>query len=218
MILWIALYCKKVMNIILDMDQTLIDGRLPGENISLKTGVFNRPYLYDFLKFCFLNFEKVSIWTAASDKWFQHVNREVFNPIIQKLNDETEQNFAFDFVFTRDRCTHTWRHSEWHGHHIRVRLKRLRKLFRSKDKYKDYTKHNTLVLDDDPRTFQDNYGNSIEIDDWQEYEHEDKQLLLLINYLQNIIFPHYRKHLTIRNLDKRHWITHRRQPLELNKT
>ena len=76
--------------IVLDMDGTLIANR--GDT------PYPRPYLREFLKFCFANFKQVGIWTAATSEWYEIVDRVIFQPILKKLNKK------FSFVYTREKC------------------------------------------------------------------------------------------------------------------
>jgi hypothetical protein len=59
-----------IEHIVLDLDGTLI-----GED-----HICARPYLTEFLCFCFEHFESVNIWTAASQEWWI----ECFNKYIRK--------------------------------------------------------------------------------------------------------------------------------------
>ena len=194
------------MNLILDMDQTLIDGMYNDDNPS-RTIINARPHLFEFLKFCFENFKSVSIWTAASRFWFNIVNDRIFAPTLKHLK-EIGIDAKFDFVFTGNRCTTKWIYSEFHGQSVRITIKRLKKLYRSRILYKKYTRENTLIVDDKKNTFSLNYGNGIEISAWDCYNHDDVELLKLKRYFEKTIFPYFKKHKTIRNLEKRGWSTH----------
>lgn len=187
------------MNIVLDMDQTLIDGRL-------NKSVTPRPYLKVFLNWCFDNFQHVSIWTAASRGWYDYVYQRVFQDMLISMNRE------FHFVFTGEMCNCVWRFSEWHGQSVRMVEKRIRKLHRYKsEKFIGYCMDNTIAVDDTKTTFQSNYGNGIHVlpfeaddvynPDWS----RDKELLRLLIYLRNVVIPHYKNNGTVLNLEKRYW-------------
>jgi NLI interacting factor-like phosphatase len=184
------------MNIILDMDQTLIDG-------IFGLDVTPRPHLNTFLKWCFENFTNVSIWTAASNEWYDYVYINVFKDILESLNT------SFHFVFTSNRCTNVWTYSEWDGCSKRTIEKRVRKLHRYKsEKYRDYTIDNIIIVDDVKSTFTSNYGNGIQISPFINYGgigKNDNDLLKLIIYLRDVVIPHYEKNGTILDLDKRYW-------------
>jgi hypothetical protein len=184
---------KCPMNIILDMDQTLI------------FEVHRRPYLDVFLEICFLKFQNVSIWTAASQEWFDYVNENTFTPILKEISDKYLRSFKFDFVFTRNRCSLV-KDSESIFTDVFFIEKRLNKLFKSKEKYKDYTKDNTIVLDDDAFTFRKNYGNALRIFPYfGNTGPVDDELICAAIYIIKVVIPHFKKERSVRNLDKRGW-------------
>lgn len=205
------------MNIVLDMDQTLIDGTLGNEHTKPK--LIARPHLDLFLEWCFDTFKNVSIWTAANEVWFEHVNEKIFKPILEELSEKNSPTnpYNFGFIFTSKKCSNAWRFSEWHGHPFRFTEKRLRKIHRLKSfKFKDYTLSNTLIVDDTKSTFACNYGNGIHISPFETDEYtpnwsDDKQLLRLLIYIRNVVIPHYNKYKTIRNLEKRYWMSYIRE-------
>jgi len=184
------------MNIVLDMDQTLIDGWYLQK-------VTPRPHLKTFLKWCFENFTHVSIWTAASRDWYNYVYNAVFKNILDEINAE------FHFVFTSEKCNNVWKYSEWHGHSIRWTEKRVRKLHRYKSlKYINYNIDNTIIIDDNPSTFNCNYGNGIHISPFKDHIKgwdTDEELLNLMIYLRNVVIPHYQEYGSILGLEKRYW-------------
>ncbi len=181
------------MNIILDMDGTLID------NIGFTP--YARPHLKNFLNFCFHNFQHVSIWTAASPEWFQVVNQHIFQHLLEGR--------TFHFVWTRDRCTITTasyldydeldgRNNEFvlcYPGRIEKRLTKVYKAFK-----KQYNRHNTLIVDDLPETYSKNYGNAIPIHKY-EYNNPDKSLIYLMKNLTMY------KNMDIRSTDKRLFTT-----------
>lgn len=197
------------MNIVLDMDQTLIDG------VCSTKRVIERPHLELFLEWCFKTFDGIGIWTAANQAWFDYVNEKVFEPMLQRISEKNGATlrYQFDFVFAQDKCTNVWRYSEWHGHSVLTTEKRLRKLHRSKERFKQYTVLNTLMIDDTKTTFGCNYGNGIHIPPFEADEYtpnwrDDNALLKLRIYLRNVVIPHYKKYNTVRNLEKRYWISY----------
>ncbi len=198
------------MNIILDMDQTLIDGIVDFSFVPFDSSIkiIPRPYLKEFLKFCFESFQYVSIWTAASEKWFESVNKEIFKPILEELNGELNNKYKFDFIFTSNQCTIVWTYSEWHGQSIMHKEKRIRRLHKSCSKYPQYTIDNTIIIDDTKITFKNNYGNGIHINPFETCYSgwkKDTELLNLTTYISNVLIPHYKQFKTVRNLEKRFW-------------
>lgn len=178
------------MNLILDMDNTLICFLVP------------RPHLEYFFEECFKLFKNVGIWTAANREWFNYVNYMIFEPILEKINQRLQTNYCFDFVFDSKKCTRRI-DIMWGNDTIE---KRVRKLHKSKH-FPDYTIDNIVVVDDNPNTFRANYGNAVLITPYTEEIDlfKDEELLKLINYFKNTLIPHFNENGTIRNLDKRGW-------------
>lgn len=176
------------MNIILDMDETLIHGTFHYE-------IMVRPHLFEFLQFAFEKFKNVSIWTAASKAWFEQVNKEVFMPILEKIG------CSFHNVFTVENTTLSHVYDEYSGQMI-MRVKKLRKLHRSK-KFPDYNMDNTIIVDDTRTTFQKNYGNAIHVREF--IGKYDDELEVLMRYLEEILLPYFQTYGTIRTLEKRGW-------------
>lgn len=169
------------MNIVLDIDGTLI-----AEECS---DIHPRPYLVEFLDFCFSTFARVSIWTAASKEWID----EVF----KKLNLHT---YPFDIVFIDKNCKKSYNYSCYGLDRYNITIvKPLKKLFKKKQ---GYTRHNTLVVDNTATTYRDNYGNAILVDTY--YVGDDKTLLNLCQYLK-ILTEIYERDGTIRFTEKRGW-------------
>lgn len=199
------------MNIVLDMDQTLIDGWPEPSNVNVN--VIRRPNLDIFLEWCFEHFERVSIWTAASRDWFNKVNEFVFEDILKSINQKKGREYKFDFVFTSEMCNVVWKFSEFHGCSVKCIQKRIRKLHnRKSEPFKHYNLDNTIIIDDTSQTFSANYGNGIQISPFETYKYFDEniwksdvELLRMALYLKNVVLPHYNKHGTIRNLEKRYW-------------
>ena len=61
--------------------------------------IIPRPFLAEFLKYCFRSFNSVSIWTAASREHFNFVNETIFKPILDEIKGE------WGFVYTEERCS-----------------------------------------------------------------------------------------------------------------
>ena len=84
--------------LVLDLDETLIyAAEEPMESapdfIVGQYYVYRRPYLKEFLKFCFDNFE-VAIWTSSTRNYAER--------IIENLVDSKNE---ISFHWARDRCT-----------------------------------------------------------------------------------------------------------------
>lgn len=177
--------------IVLDLDKTLID--------SIDQKIITRPYLREFLKFCFDTFDHVGIWTAATNEWCYHAFDTIFDSILIDL-DET-----FAFVYTRDNCKKV--------------------IDESGDKY--YTKPlcalndhadgpfydvgSTLIIDDSILTFMYNTKNCILIPEFNarrvtrsgNHNSSDDVLLRLIQHIENFI-EYYHIHGTMFTMPKRY--------------
>jgi hypothetical protein len=138
-------------HIILDMDGTLV-------GIVNNMKPISRPYLEDFLVFCFKNFKSVSIWTAANIEWFEVVNEKIFQPMLEK------HNLNFRFVWDYNKCIRT-RTINYYGFKY---IKNLEKVW---NEYKDMNKDNTIIVDDNQISCMDNLENAIII---PSYNPEDK--------------------------------------------
>lgn len=154
------------MNIILDMDGTIID------NYSLmqETIIIARPYLREFLHYLFSHHERISIWTNGSSRWYN----KCFNECIQH---HMPQDKSFDFVITYDDCL------------VRNKTTCPKSLSLIYDKYSNYSEHNTIMIDDSPHTLKDNMDNGILISsyEYEEDDHDlDNELLKMINIITAI--------------------------------
>ena len=125
------------MHIVLDIDGTLIDQ---------KTQVF-RPYIEEFLDYCFTKFETVNIWTAASYGWYTEVLSKL-KPILRGR--------TFSKVYYNEQCT--LRHVYHEGTMAWCKIKVLKKMCKGA-----MTLDNTVIVDDTPLTFCRNYGNAVYI-------------------------------------------------------
>lgn len=147
-------------HIILDIDGTLVYSTIDDDEIEK---IVCRPYLGEFLKFLFDNFDSVSIWTAAGSEYAL----EVINHIIKKFNLKKKFRFIFsgdqityEFIVSGKRSYNT-RTSDGLGFMDRLVIKDLNeKVFK---KFDDMDKYNTMIIDDTKSTFAKNYGNAIHI-------------------------------------------------------
>nr|QBK91783.1 MAG: ctd-like (NLI interacting factor-like) phosphatase [Pithovirus LCPAC304] len=154
------------MHLILDMDKTLIWGTSWGDPIE------PRPFLQPFLRYCFQNFETVSIWTAATRDWFATANVSVFCPILTALNAEreSEEPYSFFFVYTK-------KHTDFN------QVKNLEKVWTNEEM--PHTRENTLTIDDKQYSYEKNPDHVVLVDPWcgLEHEKEDDELVHLMDYL-----------------------------------
>lgn len=128
-------------HIVLDLDGTLI-----GEDY-----ICARPYLADFLAFCFDHFDTVNIWTAASRHWWD----QCYDKFIKKRMPKDKQ---FTLVWCGDRC----KNKRDLDFAVTFRYKPLSKYWRRKSS--TMTKFNTVVVDNDPTTYMANRGNAIPVE------------------------------------------------------
>lgn len=183
------------MNIVLDMDGTLID--------SHEQSIYTRPGLQDFLWFCFKHFETVGIWTMASEGWFQTVNKTAFQPLIADINKHCGTTYQFHFVYTRNRGTTKFiRKNYTLDPPLAYSIKPLRKLWRQKQQ--PHTKYNTIIVDDIPINAIENYGNAIYVHSWDRADECDMELFLLKTYLELLLIYH-QAGMNIRHVEKRNW-------------
>lgn len=194
---------KKMSHIVLDIDQTLIDHRLdePHESYdhvhcdqsTLDTiYIYKRPYMDKFIKFCFHQFETVSLWTAGCQGWLNMFLKHVVD---QQYSDK------FLFTYSHDRCKtvniYTGCYSSKTYH-----TKQLRKIWNTgKAKNAGITKYNLLMVDDTPQNYGYNYGNGIPIKPFDVDDMEkDCELWKLCSYLKDLS-----KVKNVRKIDKRCW-------------
>ena len=159
------------MNIVLDLDQTLISaeatedfdydknqkkaGKFTFHNMDDYYVVFERPHLQDFLSFLFKHF-KVSIWTAASKDYALFV--------IDKIIIGNNNNRHIEWVFYDTHCNIAKKLNK-KGH------KNLTLLW-GEFEIKEMNRQNTIILDDlkDVYTYQE--GNCVAVPEFN-YKDED---------------------------------------------
>jgi len=165
-------YTKK--NIILDMDGTLLDADVYSTNFR-KQKPIARPHLKKFLEYVFETFENVSIWTNATESWYNQCYEEV-------LKHHLPEGKTFHFV----------RHRE----HNMGRVWIHKKLTDIYELYPEiYNIYNTLIVDDNCETYALNAENAVPINPFfydliHPKEHSrldeyDKELLRIIEELKN---------------------------------
>jgi hypothetical protein len=178
---------KTKLNIILDLDQTIISAESSEEydkeknkrkekkfifhNMDNYYTVFERPGLQIFLDYLFKNFN-VSVWTAASKDY------ALF--IIDKIILQNKKERHLDWVFFSYHCDLS-----------RKLTKRSKSLSMLWDVYQidGYTKDNTIILDDYDEVFktqEDNCIIAIPFEFEDKNSHKDNYLKKLENALKTI--------------------------------
>lgn len=139
------------MNLILDMDDTLIHC-FDQNNMS---DITERPFLQEFFEYVFEKCETVSIWTYGTQWWFD----QVYNSVLKHL---IPPNKSFYFVWCRPTCKFIWKYntSMMIGNRIQLIIRKpLSKVYKT---YPDrFFPQNTLILDDTPETYAENKENAI---------------------------------------------------------
>ena len=175
------------MHIVLDVDGTLISEGKTKEEVKA------RPHLGEFLDFCFAAFESVSIWTAASREYFD----EVHSPFLRE--------YKFQHIFTGEKCTRTYQSSLYWSVQPQCLVKKsLRKFWKLKDQ--GYNQDNTIIIDDTPETYRNNYGNGIPIDSY--YGNTDDMVLKDLKDFLKQLKMIYQNTGSIRQVEKRFWRQH----------
>jgi len=107
----------------------------------------------------------------------------------QFVNERLLKSYRFHTVFTAEKCV---RH-----------FKPLRKMWKN-----GKTKHNTVVIDNNPSTYARNYGNAVPIATFyagMSYP-GDRELFHIVPFLEKVR-QYHQLHGTVRSMDKRHWST-----------
>ena len=175
---------EEVMNLILDLDGTLVDRD--------EDGAIARPHLNEFLAYVFEKFDKVSIWTNANADWFEQINKEV-------LAAALPPGKSFDFVWSRDQCVlEDVMTTSNPPFCFPVTRKPLSKVW--KEFPETYNKKNTFIVDNTPETYDHNMENAVPVKSftWDESvatdtgsnagDEADSELLRLITYFEQTIF------------------------------
>jgi TFIIF-interacting CTD phosphatase-like protein len=174
------------MNIILDMDQTLI------HSVFIKNSIYAypipRPHLKEFLEFVFANSKNVSIWTHGLKEWYEVVYEKVFKNLIP-------EGKSFHFVRTRE--TPIGDYDDF----IQINKKLndikcnipsisfLKPLLVIYKKYPNqYNENNTFIIDDNPITYLINKENAIAIKPYNSIDNSDTELLRIMNFIKKEYF------------------------------
>jgi len=189
------------MNIILDMDETLIAHKFNPNDIFSEP--IPRPHLKEFLEFVFTNCKNVSIWTHGSKEWYDVVYKKIFKNLIP-------EGKSFDFVRTKETPI-----VESYNDIIEINEKLrnlnyvipcvsfIKPLFVIYKKYPDqYNENNTFIIDDKEITYClnkenaieiqpyniDNIDNSDNIDNIDNIDNSDTELLRIIDLIKEKYF------------------------------
>ena len=123
--------------IILDMDATLIGEEVHKKDPNNREFVI-RPFLEEFLYFCFENFQTVSIWTNGTESWFQHVYQTA-------LKNYLPEGKSFYLTKTYNDCRKEWATSQYSSYLQIVKL--VEPIMPA-----DFNGNNILVVDDSKET------------------------------------------------------------------
>lgn len=156
--------------LVLDLDGTLISDHDDDDDV-----IRCRPGLQSFFQYAFAKFH-IAIWTAASNWRLQSALQSM---LYSGAIDSTE---SFLFTWHGNRCVVKQRLSMGDNYGRVSKVKPLRKIWRS---MKEFDKHNTLIVDDTPSTFRQNYGNAIQIATYcgQEKDKELEKLQVHLDYV-----------------------------------
>jgi len=164
------------MNIILDMDETLITAKIIKNNRFFSPTP--RPHLKNFFDYIFNKFERVSIWTHGTKEWYDIVYNRIFKYIIP-------QGKQFHFVRTRE---DKYDYKDYIDPKIENKfffsnIKPLKLIY---DNFpNEYNEYNTYILDDNPTTYLINYKNAIQIKPFcNENVKNDIELLIIMNFIE----------------------------------
>jgi hypothetical protein len=134
---------KLQLLLVLDLDGTLIDEK---EQI--------RPGWKDFRETCQSLGIRLALWSAGETDRVSEIVRQHFSDV------------KWEFIWDSSRCAWRWCSSSFFSCDVsKVPEKRLKKVWRRKQN-NPWTRRNTLVLDNTPGTYAQNYGNAIAISTW----------------------------------------------------
>lgn len=199
------------MNIILDLDGTLIDTQFPvGAQAAFVLGapgpkhvckgkleglhIYKRPGLDEFLQFCFTNFQHVGLWTHSGEEWVNEVLSHVLT-----IPDRSD----WSFIYTGKRATRVQQRPALEDSNGNRYIKDLKKVFRRKDlRAMGFEKYNTIIVEDTPENCIRNFGNAIYISTFDVVKKSwDSELHLLKLYLEQKVL----KCDNVRHVEKRTW-------------
>lgn len=139
---------------------------------------YKRPFLEEFLNFCFENF-RVAVWTSSTKAYAEEIVKNILKPQQQ-----------LEFLWSRERCTMSYDEEL----NETIWTKKLTKLRR-----RGYKLESIIVVDDSPEQWRDSYGNLIRVNKFVG-DSEDNELKLLLPYLKKL-----KNVENIRKFEKRGW-------------
>lgn len=169
--------------LVLDLDETLIYAT----EINLERDfdfvvgpyfVYKRPYLDEFLKFCFENFE-IAVWTSSTEIYAAEIIENIF-----------DYKDIVSFVWSRERCTIGFDEEK----RVNFYEKKILKIKRL-----GYNLQSVIVVDDSPETWRSSYGNLVRVKPFFG-EIEDNELKHLIVYFEKLKTIE-----NVRKFEKRNW-------------
>ena len=166
-------------HLILDIDSTLIDSDFVDVGCIYKTlpsgiNIYPRPYLREFMKFAFDNFESVSLWTAGSSDWADVIVDDI-------LSDFMPSNVAFRFIWTRVKMGIYW--TDDNGPLRSYLIKPLSEVYKN---FEDMNENNTIIIDDNPITYIRNKRNVIPIIPYDIKKNvNDSEFIRIMNICKN---------------------------------
>ena len=164
-------YTKPMVNIILDLDETLVHtivSKTPRKDLERHASfsfqfspqgdvyyVYKRPGLREFLDTVFTVFKRVGIWTAADRQYAKFIVKKIMT---------YQQIMKLDFIYSRDFCE---------SDHIGV-VKPLAKIYTAVPLWRS---DETIMLDNSPQVMKQNPRNGIVAPDYAE-PHLDHDIYL----------------------------------------
>ena len=174
------------MNIILDMDETLIAHKFNPYGIFAEP--IPRPHLKDFLEFLFANCKNVSIWTHGTKEWYNVVYNKILTNYIPKGK-------SFYFVITRETSIGNYEDIIEINKKLRninaniSSISLLKPLCVIYKKYPEqYNETNTFIIDDNPITYLLNQENAIAIKSDNNIDNLDTEFLRIMNLIKEKYF------------------------------
>ena len=170
--------------LVLDLDETLVhtvDAPLAGLVADFRVGeyyVYKRPHVDAFLTRMGAIFD-LAVWSKGGTGYVEPTIRLLFEPHPKPL-----------FVWSFPRCTRRFDQEAREEYHIKD-LKKVR--------HQGFPKEHTLIVDDDPRNAERNFGSAVTIRPFNG-EVDDCELLHLAAYLESLVsVPNFRI------VEKRYW-------------
>lgn len=169
--------------LILDVDETLIHATAEKleRDSDFETSlyfVYKRPFLDEFISFCFSHF-RVAIWTSAGEEFAKEVVNHVFS-----------KHGAPEFLWSDQKCTPRFNSETFET----VPVKNLDKV-----KNKGFHLDSVIMIDDTPEKLSRHYGNLVRVKEYTGQE-EDSELKILMHFLADL-----KDVQSVRKIEKRGW-------------